>query len=303
MLAILLCTLNGEDFILEQLNSIKDQTFKDFDLYIKDNFSEDKTRELIDKFKSENDEVNISYLEGDGGHFANSYIQGLHQIDHNYKFYAFCDQDDVWENDHLERSVEFLKKNTNKPSVYCSRTSLINDKGAMIGKSLYFKRPASFRNALVQSIAGANTMIFNDQALNILKKVDLNKHIISHDWLLYILVTANNGNFFYDLEPSVRYRQHNNNLIGSNLGIINSLKRMRLMLKGQFRLYNIHNLNHLDDLRNIKDNNIKFLSDYKKSIFCKKYKRPYFFIKSRVYRQSTLGNIALFISIFFGDTK
>ena len=173
----------------------------------------------------------------------------------------------------------------------------------MIGKSLYFKRPASFRNALVQSIAGANTMIFNDQALNILKKVDLNKHIISHDWLLYILVTANNGNFFYDLEPSVRYRQHNNNLIGSNLGIINSLKRLRLMLKGQFRLYNIHNINHLDYLTNIKDKNIKFLSDYKKSIFCKKYKRPYFFIKSRVYRQSTLGNIALFISIFFGDTK
>ena len=303
MLAILLCTMNGEDFILDQLNSIKNQTYKDFDLFIKDNFSEDKTKQIIDKFKSENPQINIYYLKGDGKHFANSYIYGLHQMSKEYLYYAFCDQDDIWENYHLERSTKYFKNNNNKPAVYCSRTKLINEKGKIIGKSIHFKKPASFQNALVQSIAGANTMIFNYQALNILKKLNLNKHIISHDWLLYILVTGCNGDFFYNLEPSVRYRQHANNLIGSNLGLINSLKRVSLMLRGQFRLYNIHNLEHLDGLNNIKEENIETLLNYKKSIFCEKYKRPYYLIKSKVYRQSTLGNIALFFNIFFDNSK
>lgn len=303
MLAILMCTLNGEEFILEQLNSIKNQTYKDFDLFIKDNFSNDRTKLIIDKFKEENNEISIKYLKGDNRHFANSYIEGLHQIEDEYRYYAFCDQDDLWENDHLKRSISYLEKFEDKPSVYCSRTTLIDEKGIIIGKSLSFKKPPSFQNALVQSIAGANTMIFNYQALNLLKKIDLNKHIISHDWLLYILVTAYDGELFYNLKPSIRYRQHDNNLIGSNLGLVNSFKRLRLMLKGQFRLYNIHNLNHINDLKGINKKNKGTISNYKKSIFHSKYKRPYYLIKSNVYRQSILGNIALFINIFFDKTE
>ena len=299
MLAILLCTLNGEDFILDQLKSIKNQTYKDFDIYVKDNFSKDNTKQIIDDFKSANPEINIYHLQGDEKHFANSYIEGLHQINKDYLFYAFCDQDDIWENYHLERSIKYLEKNNNMASVYCSRTKLIDDKSKIIGKSLLFKKPASFHNALVQSIAGANTMVFNNKALNILKEIDLNKHVISHDWLLYILVTASDGNFYYDIEPSVRYRQHDNNLIGSNLGLVNSFKRVILMFKGQFRLYNLHNIEHLDNFKHISNKNIKVLSNYKKSVFCKKYKRPYYLIKSKAYRQSILGNIALFFSVFF----
>ena len=301
MIAILLCTLNGEDFILDQLNSIKNQTYKNFDLYIKENFSKDCTKKIIDKFKIENPEVSIKYLKGDSDHFANSYIKGLNQITNAYSYFAFCDQDDIWETYHLERSIKYLKKYSNKPSVYSSRTTLINHQGKIIGKSLYFKRPPSFQNALAQSIAGANTMVFNLKALNLIKKINLNKHVVSHDWLLYILVTANAGHFFYDLEPSVKYRQHKNNFIGSNLGFISSLKRLILMLKGRFRFYNINNIEHLDDLDIIEEENIETFINYKKSIYKKKYKRPYFLIKSKVYRQSFLGNIALLINIFFDN--
>lgn len=298
-----MCVMDGEEFILEQLNSIKNQTYKDFDLFIKDNYSKDKTKLIIDKFKEENNEISIKYLKGDNKHFANSYIEGLHQIQGDYKYYAFCDQDDIWENDHLKRSISYFLKFENKPSVYSSRTTLINERGDIIGKSLPFNRPPSLQNALVQSIAGANTMVFNKKAFQLLEKVDFDKHIISHDWLLYILVTAYEGEFHYSSVPSVRYRQHKNNLIGSNLGLSNSFKRLILMLRGQFRLYNIHNLSHIDDLKDIKEANKETITNFKKSIFSEKYKRPYYLFKSRAYRQSILGNIALFINIFFDKVK
>jgi len=76
-----------------------------------------------------------------------------------------------------------------------------------------------------------------------------------------------------------------------------------LMLRGQFRVYNIHNLSHIDDLKDIKEANKETITNFKKSIFSYKYKRPYYLFKSRVYRQSILGNIALLINIFFDNAK
>ena len=300
MLAILLCCKDGENFIIDQLNSIINQEFKDFDIYIKDNFSSDSTYELIKRFINQNPQIKIFFLQGDRNHFANSYIKGLGDIPKKYKYYAFCDQDDIWESNHLSRSLNYLGNIDNEvPSVYCSRTKLINENGEIIGFSSYFPKKPHFKNALVQSIAGANTMIFNYSAYEFLMKLDLNKKIISHDWMLYILVTYNDGNFFYDHNPTVRYRQHNNNLVGANIGLYNSLVRLNLMLKGKFRQYNISNMQHVKSFDKNNSSNKNTLDAFFNSIFSPKGNRLYYLIKSGVYRQSLLGNIALFVNIFF----
>ena len=304
MLAIILCTKNGEDFICKQLNSIKQQTFKNFDIYIKDNYSTDKTLIHINKFVDQNPELNIIFLKGDNLHFANSYIQGLIDIPKEYDFYAFCDQDDIWECNHLQRSVKYLENIKNGlPSVYCSRTKLIDEFDNHIGISSYFPKNPSFQNALVQSIAGANTMVFNKKSFDLFKQVDLTKKIVSHDWLLYILVTATNGNFKYDLNPSVRYRQHQNNLIGSNLGFFNACKRLKLMFQGRFSEYNKSNIMHLKNFTPISNFNKKILYNFNKSIYNKKPLRAYYLLKSQVFRQTLLGHIALMFNIFFDGPK
>ena len=304
MLAIILCTRNGEDFIVKQLNSIKQQTFKNFDIYIKDNYSTDKTLIHINKFVDQNPELNIIFLKGDNLHFANSYIQGLIDIPKEYDFYAFCDQDDVWESNHLQRSIEYFEDiKNNLPSVYCSRTKLIDEFDNHIGISSYFPKNPSFQNALVQSIAGANTMVFNKKSFDLFKQVDLTKKIVSHDWLLYILVTATNGNFKYDLNPSVRYRQHQNNLIGSNLGFFNAFKRLKLMFQGRFSEYNKSNIMHLKNFTPISNFNKKILYNFNKSIYNKKPLRAYYLLKSQVFRQTLLGHIALMFNIFFDGPK
>ena len=303
MLAIILCTKNGEDFIVKQLNSIKQQTFKNFDIYIKDNYSTDKTLIHINKFVDQNPELNIIFLKGDNLHFANSYILGLMDIPKKYNFYAFCDQDDFWERYHLQRSVEYLENISDIPSVYCSRTKLINEYDDYIGMSLYFPKNPCFKNSLVQSIAGANTMVFNKKSFDLFKQVDCDKKVISHDWLLYILVTAGNGSFLYDLNPSVRYRQHQNNLIGSNIGFLNTFKRVKLMFMGRFRQYNQSNIEHLKNFNSITADNIEILYNFKQSIYCIKPLRIFYLLKSKVFRQTLFGHIALMLNVFFDGPK
>lgn len=300
MLAIILCTKNGEDFICKQLNSIKQQTFKNFDIYIKDNYSTDKTLIHINKFVDQNPELNIIFLKGDNLHFANSYIQGLIDIPKEYDFYAFCDQDDIWECNHLQRSVKYLENIKNGlPSVYCSRTKLIDEFDNHIGISSYFPKNPSFQNALVQSIAGANTMVFNFNAFNTLKKINLDIKVVSHDWILYILITSQKGHFFYDQRASVQYRQHKKNLVGANLGFYNSLKRLKLMLKGKFREYNIQNVEQIKSFPDITLDNKVILNSFIESIYSMRIKRLFYLVRSGVYRQSILGNMALLVNIFF----
>ena len=49
--AVLLSSYNGEDFILELLESLENQTYRNFDLIIRDDGSNDSTREIISSFK------------------------------------------------------------------------------------------------------------------------------------------------------------------------------------------------------------------------------------------------------------
>ncbi|TGR60375.1 glycosyltransferase family 2 protein, partial [bacterium M00.F.Ca.ET.194.01.1.1] len=79
--------------------------------------------------------------------------------------YAFSDQDDVWEPDRLESAIRWMEgEDIDMPLLFCSRTATISQTGIPAGYSPLFRRPPSFRNALVQSIAGGNTMLFNRKA-------------------------------------------------------------------------------------------------------------------------------------------
>src|SRR5690606_25344152 len=97
-----------------------------------------------------------------------------------------------------------------------TRTLLVDDKNTEIGMSQLFKRPPSFPNALMQNIAGGNTMVFNADLRRVLGSAP--PRVVIHDWWLYLATTACDGLVRYDPEPSLRYRQHGDNLIGMNIG-------------------------------------------------------------------------------------
>ena len=91
------------------------------------------------------------------------------------------------------------------------------------GLSPLFTRPPAFQNALVQSLGGGNTMVFNRAAKKILQEAAA-IDVVLHDWWVYQLVSAAGGMVHYDPRPMLKYRQHSDNLIGSNLGWRSALR-------------------------------------------------------------------------------
>jgi hypothetical protein len=157
-------------------------------------------------------------------------------------YYAYCDQDDIWLPEKLSRAISQLQDlNAKQALLYCGRTRYINHQLQAQGYSTLFKGPFRFANALVQCVAGGNTMLFNQALKNLLQQAG-QVDVASHDWWTYQLATGSQGQVVYDAQALVLYRQHDAALVGSNIGIKASIKRIRQMLAGDYRAWNDLNI-------------------------------------------------------------
>lgn len=300
--AILMGTYNGEEFLQEQLDSITSQTISDWVIHVSDDGSTDKTVEIIQNFKLSIGEEKIFIRNGPHKGFVANFLSIACDELIKAEFYAYCDQDDIWEQDKLEQAIKWLNEVPNKtPAMYCSRTRLIDSNGKCIGFSTLFKRPPSFENALVQSIAGANTIVFNQAAKDLLIKAGANVEVPSHDWWLYLVITACSGLVKYDAYPSVRYRQHGKNLVGKNLGFRALLKRLAMGVSGTFSTWTGQHLLALEKLHGqFSDGSLQCLKKFKLLRYSNLIYRVFHVDTALVYRQTWLGNFLLNVAIILG---
>ena len=300
--AILLCTYNGQEFLQEQLDSFATQTHSNWVLYVSDDGSTDNTLQIIENFAKSVGEERVLIFKGPRKGFAANFISLIHHDEIKADYFSFADQDDVWLPQKTEVALYWLThQSSTVPALFCSRTILINAKGKTFGQSDHFSRPPSFANALVQSISGGNTMIFNCAARNLINIYSPTEGVISHDWWVYILVTGNDGLVKYDPIGYIQYRQHAGNLVGMNGTWLARIKRVIQLFQGRFRRWNDQNEKLI--LANIgfltKDNLSLFLR-YAEIRRCQNaVMRVSLLRQSPIYRQTFLGNLGLIVAAFF----
>lgn len=296
-IAILMCTKNGAAFLEEQLKSIVDQTHANWSLFVSDDGSTDGTGEILKRFFDNHSQKTVVRNGPDKGVCANFLSLGTDPtIDADY--FAFCDQDDIWYKDKLERALTWLVAVPDDvPALYCGRTELITTDGRSCGFSPLFSRPVTFRNALVQSLGGGNTMVFNKAAKRLLEAVG-RLDVVLHDWWMYQLISAVGGAIRYDPRPTLKYRQHRGNLIGSNLGWGALLVRLYMMLQGRFRAWNTMNIAALQQVpaELIMPQNRVTLQLFAQARTAPLPQRLRYLNQSRVYRQRLIGNIGLLVA-------
>lgn len=296
--AILLCTYNGEKYILEQLNSFLQQTENNFSIWVSDDASTDSTVQKINDFFIDNFNLRGKIFSGPKKGVTSNFLSLICKQEIKSLFFALSDQDDVWEPEKLERAIHWLKTiPSNMPALYCARTRLVDENNIEIGFSPLFKKPPSFAHALVQNIASGNTMVFNHAARQLLIEAGSEIEVPIHDWWIYLVVTACGGKVFYDPIPTLRYRQHADNLIGINSGWKSRIKRLCWLFSGRFRKWSSANIDALNRLHyRITPENQDILKK-----FCRAREAPFplrliLFLQSGVYRQKFVENLALFVA-------
>jgi len=231
--AVLLCSFNGSRYLAEQLDSIRRQTHEAWRLYASDDGSTDGTPDVFEQWGRRTPGRLMPLRAGPGqGHAAN-FLQLVTAQDVRGDFFAFSDQDDIWDEDKLARALDTLSAvPAGRPALYCARTRSISASGAAVGESPLFRRAPGFANALLQNIAGGNTMVMNAAARELLCTAGV-VDVVSHDWWVYLLVSGAGGEVFYDSRPCLSYRQHGDNAIGDNRGLRSRWNRYRSFLQGR----------------------------------------------------------------------
>lgn len=239
---VLMSTYNGEKYLAEQINSILSQKDVNVSLLIRDDGSKDKTREIIEKYKKSDSRVSFVFEDNIG--VKKSFLRLIELSDSKADFYAFSDQDDIWQEDKLSTAVKKLQSEPNDiPLIYGSSVYLYSDNN-IIGTN-YECNKLELGNFLIKNYYPGCTMVFNGVLRNLINHCDYNSlnSFPLHDHWLNLVCTACGGKVIMDRKPHILYRQHNNNVIGDR-SLIQKIKGNGLFNRSVNTRYKICNELH-----------------------------------------------------------
>lgn len=236
MIKVLISTYNGEKYLSEQLDSILVQSFQDFQIIIRDDSSKDKTLEIINEYrKNYPDKIFLMNETGNLGS-TNSFFKLLMETES--ELYCFCDQDDYWKPNKLEKMVSFYEENCdkNQPVLIHTKADVVNSKLELMERETVkfnknkFGMEKEFVWQIFQNDVTGCTVMINKRMKEVFSSVNFqDEKIIQHDWFLAQIAYLF-GTKYIIPEEMIKYRQHGNNVIGSNqlsffLRIKNKMKK------------------------------------------------------------------------------
>ena len=123
--SIIIPTYNREKFIGRALESVLAQTYKDYEIIVIDDGSQDQTRDVVRQYGG-----NIKYVYQQNGGSSSARNRGIQESTGEY--IAFLDSDDIWIPEKLAIQVEILDKNKSI-GIVCSRMPIFDKEGKQIG--------------------------------------------------------------------------------------------------------------------------------------------------------------------------
>ncbi|NOR55884.1 MAG: glycosyltransferase [Sulfurovum sp.] len=203
LISIAMCTYNGERFIEEQIDSILNQSYANFELIITDDGSSDNTIEIIKKYLEHDKRIKLYQNENNLG-FVKNFEKAISLCSGNY--IALADQDDSWKQNKLEVFIEKIEDNV----LIYSDALLIDEYSIETGKELI--RPdknlvsgSNNRAFLLENCVSGNTLMFKRELLEHL--IPIPSDISFHDiWITFVASTY--GSIIYTDESMTYYRRY-----------------------------------------------------------------------------------------------
>ena len=152
---VILPNYNKAEFLEEAINSVINQTYKNWHLYIVDDHSNDNSAKVIDKFLNLENVTVIKLYKNKGPSFCRNYAMRISKS----KYISFVDSDDSWLGDKLEKQISFMEKH-NLSFTYTDYTPFFESFGRKkIRKRTFLKDHFNYRTFLKNSSINTTTMI------------------------------------------------------------------------------------------------------------------------------------------------
>ena len=215
--AVLMSTYNGEKYLREQIDSILNQSNVDVQLFVRDDGSSDNTKEILSEYAQKFDNIHLDFAENVG--VGNSFMNLLYSAPDTFDFYAFADQDDIWEDKKLFEATELLQ--TSGKLLYASNQESVDKFGNSLG--LRYDEDCKIHltpvSILEKNMIAGCTMVVTNGFYTILTEESRRPtkellHNRIHDVWLAMVASVYDG-IIYDKRSFIKYRQHENNVVGA----------------------------------------------------------------------------------------
>ena len=223
MVDIVLSSYNGEKYIAEQIESILECEVQDFRLFVFDDASYDSTADIVKRFEDEYPEKVFMVRSSVNRGSTCNFIQGLKFAARTAPadYYMFCDQDDVW----LENRITVCLTNIIRleeeyspymPLMLFTDAVLVDEELNSLGTT-FFKADRlntgklDFARILTENRCIGCTSFMNAALVKMISGYD--RRIRYHDWWAALVASAF-GKIEFINEPTVLYRQHQENVVG-----------------------------------------------------------------------------------------
>lgn len=272
---VIMSTYNGEKYLQEQVDSILNQKDVDVTLLIRDDGSSDRTPEILKEYKTK--EKNVHCIFGENLGFRRSFYDTLLGSEDIYDYYAFSDQDDVWNQDKLLNAVDAIEKQDNKIALYTTGLHVVDENLNFMYDNTFKKLRISYGSALSRQRLAGCTMVFTRELAEYCRRFSITEEMgntISHDAAVYYICLLVGGKVIFNPKSDINFRRHQSTVtehgkglgkrVGSVLNIFGKNSHRRF-LQNKY-LYEVFEKDICSDVRPLAEKILRYKDSFGKTL-------------------------------------
>lgn len=212
LVSIIMPTYNCGKYIIESIEAIQAQTYSNWELIIVDDCSNDDTEELVGKKREKDFRIRYYKLEKNlGAAVARSEAMRMALG----KYMAFCDSDDLWYSQKLEKQIKYMKE---KGCAFtCTKYEQISETGEPLNRVIKVVPKTSYNRLLLDCPVGNSTVVYDVRKMGIFQVPNIKKRNDDALWLQML----KKEKYIYGIdEVLMKYRVRNNSISSNKVQLI-----------------------------------------------------------------------------------
>ncbi|MFR0589286.1 glycosyltransferase [Bifidobacterium apri] len=221
-----MATYNGEKYLREQLDSVVNQDGVDVSILVRDDGSSDNTCSILEEYSKAH---RLTWYADQHLNVAKGYFALMQKASEtDFEYFAFCDQDDVWDKDKLSIALHNISEIKGPALYYCGQRLVDGDLNIIAEHEL--NRERSLHTRFVLSDFAGCTGVFNRSLLEEVVSYTPDYMLMHDTWILKVCLGVG-GTVIVDPKAHMSYRQHEGNTVGLGRSIPSYIKQVRQYLK------------------------------------------------------------------------
>ena len=212
LVSVIMPTYNCGRFIAETIRSIQLQTYENWQIEIVDDCSTDDTEAIVKELMAQDDRIHYHCLEkNSGAAVARTEAMKLAQGE----YMAFCDSDDLWMPDKLERQLKFM--NDNGYAFSCTAYEQIDEQSDSLDRVIKTVKKTDYNRLLLDCPVGNSTVMYNVGVMGKFEVPNIRKR---NDDALWLTMLKKEKYIWGMPDVLMRYRIRKNSISSNKLSVI-----------------------------------------------------------------------------------